>query len=63
VIERELSVSQELRESDGITPASRSMRTTPAALPALGELSFDLLSAGATGPWLLDRLQRRHGFF
>ena len=38
------------------------MRSTPAALPTLGELSFDLLSAAATGPWLLDRLQRRHGF-
>jgi hypothetical protein len=39
------------------------MRTTPAALPTLGELPFDLLSAAAASPWLLDRLQRRHGFF
>lgn len=38
------------------------MRSTPAALPTLGELSFDHLSAAATGPWFLDCLQRRHGF-
>lgn len=38
------------------------MRPTPAALPTLGELSFDLFSATAAGPWPLDRLQRRHGF-
>jgi hypothetical protein len=40
-----------------------SMRTTPAALPTFGELSFDLLSTAATGPWLLDGLQRSHGLF
>ena len=39
------------------------MRTTPAALPTLGELSFDLFSAAATGPWLFDRLQRSQSFF
>jgi hypothetical protein len=61
--ERDLSVSLELRKGDDIPPASGSMRTTPAALPTLGELSFDFLSAGATGPWLLDRFQRRQGFF
>ena len=39
------------------------MRSTPAALPTLGELSFDLLGAAATGPRFLNRLQWRQGFF